>query len=94
MYLLALHWTHQRSTAFIAGLIFAFAPYRFAAIAHLQLLTFQWLPFIILFVDWLISNRKKSLYYLQTSCLPSIQFLISYFFFLPAPLYLALSSSP
>jgi hypothetical protein len=51
MYLLALHWTGQRSAAFLAGLIFGFAPYRFATIAHLQLLTFQWLPFIILLVE-------------------------------------------
>jgi hypothetical protein len=57
MYLLALRWTRQRSAAFIAGLIFAFAPYRFATIAHLQLLTFQWLPFIILFVDRLINDK-------------------------------------
>ncbi|MCK6625599.1 MAG: hypothetical protein L6R45_10540 [Anaerolineae bacterium] len=51
MYLLILRWTHCRSAAFIAGLIFAFAPYRFAAIAHLQLLTFQWLPLTLLSLD-------------------------------------------
>ncbi|MCB0195109.1 MAG: hypothetical protein KDJ65_24390 [Anaerolineae bacterium] len=51
MYLLVLHWTHSRSAAFIAGLIFGFAPYRFAAVAHLQLLTFQWLPLAVLFLD-------------------------------------------
>jgi hypothetical protein len=59
MYLLALRLTRKRTAAFIAGLIFAFAPYRFAAIAHLQLLTFQWLPFVLLFIDKLI-NQKKS----------------------------------
>ncbi len=51
MYLLLLRWTRRRGAAFIAGLIFAFAPYRFAAIAHLQLLTFQWLPYALLFLD-------------------------------------------
>lgn len=54
MYLLALRWTHQRRAAFIAGLIFAFNPYRFAAIAHLQLLTYHWLPFTILSFDLLL----------------------------------------
>ncbi|MDM8529838.1 hypothetical protein QUF63_01605 [Anaerolineales bacterium HSG25] len=58
MYLLVLSWTHQRRAAFIAGLIFGFAPYRFAAIAHLQLLTFQWLPFIILALDLLNRPTK------------------------------------
>ncbi len=57
MYLLALRWTGQRSAAFIGGLVFGFAPYRFAAIAHLQLLTFQWLPFALLFLD--LALRKK-----------------------------------
>jgi hypothetical protein len=59
MYLLALHWTRRRSAAFIAGLIFGFAPYRFAAIAHLQLLTFQWLPFILLLVDKIIAAVER-----------------------------------
>ncbi|MCL4303263.1 MAG: hypothetical protein KJ077_46685 [Anaerolineae bacterium] len=58
MYLLALHLTRQRSAAFIAGLIFAFAPYRFATIAHLQLLTFQWLPFVLLLIDKLFDQKK------------------------------------
>lgn len=64
MYLLTLRWTAQRSAALIAGFIFGFAPYRFAAIAHLQLLTFQWIPFTLLFFDYLIfpsphSSRPK-----------------------------------
>ncbi|MFN8458636.1 MAG: hypothetical protein U0401_28945 [Anaerolineae bacterium] len=54
MYLLALRWTHQRHAAFIAGLIFAFNPYRFAAIAHIQLLTYHWLPFLILYLDLIL----------------------------------------
>jgi hypothetical protein len=55
MYLLALRLTRYRRAAFVAGLLFGFAPYRFAAVAHLQLLTFQWLPFALLFLDWLIA---------------------------------------
>jgi len=57
MYLLALRWTHHRGAAFIAGLIFAFNPYRFASIAHLQLLTFQWLPYAVLCLDLLLVKQ-------------------------------------
>ncbi len=62
MYLLVLHWTRHRQAAFVAGVIFAFNPYRFATIAHLQLLTFQWLPYIVLFLDLLLEEQgyKKS----------------------------------
>lgn len=60
MYLLALRWTRRRDAAFIAGLIFGFAPYRFAAIAHLQLLTFQWLPFALLWLDRLMARGQPA----------------------------------
>jgi len=61
MYLLAYRWTHRRGAAFIAGLIFGFAPYRFAAIAHLQLLTFQWLPVALLYLDKILTARLPGL---------------------------------
>ncbi len=51
MYLLALHLTRSRPAALLAGLAFAFAPYRLAAFSHLQLLTIQWLPLALLFLD-------------------------------------------
>jgi hypothetical protein len=51
MYLLALRWTGRRDAALVAGLVFAFSPYRFAAISHLQLLTFQWLPYVLLYLE-------------------------------------------
>ena len=44
LYLLALHYTGNRLAAFLAGLAFAFAPYRLSLIGHLSLLTVQWLP--------------------------------------------------
>lgn len=60
MYFLALRWTHQRGAAFLAGLLFGFAPYRFAAVAHLQLLTFQWLPLALLSLDvWLAGQKPR-----------------------------------
>ncbi|RME75149.1 MAG: hypothetical protein D6784_08525 [Chloroflexi bacterium] len=64
MYLLTLRWTRRRDAAFIAGLVFGFAPYRFAAIAHLQLLSFQWLPFVILSFEFL-TNYQFSIFNFQ-----------------------------
>lgn len=50
MYLLAKRLTGSRGAAFVAGLIFAFFPYRFAHIGHLELLFCGWIPFCLLFV--------------------------------------------
>lgn len=87
MYLLALQWTRQRSAAFIAGLIFAFAPYRFAAIAHLQLLTCQWLPFTLLFLDKIMGqpanqpsrHRPPFRYFLALALFLLLQLLASWY---------------
>ena len=54
MYLLLYRWTRRPGAAFVAGLAFAFAPYRLAAISHVQLLTVQWLPFSLLALDQLL----------------------------------------
>ncbi len=63
MYLLVLHWTHRRGAAFLAGLAYAFAPYRLAAVAHLQLLTVQWLPFSLLALDRLFKSQISNIKY-------------------------------
>jgi len=60
MYLLVAHWTGCRVAAFVAGLTFAFAPYRLAAISHLQLLTVQWLPFSLLALDHLFETAGRT----------------------------------
>jgi hypothetical protein len=51
LYLLALRYTGNRLAAFLAGLAFAFAPYRLSLIGHLSLLTVQWLPLALLYLD-------------------------------------------
>jgi hypothetical protein len=63
MYLLVLRWTHRRGAAFLAGLAYAFAPYRLAAVAHLQLLTVQWLPFSVLALDGLLKRQTSNVKY-------------------------------
>ncbi|MGQ9554460.1 MAG: hypothetical protein ACUVWR_10135 [Anaerolineae bacterium] len=50
-YLLALHLWRRHWAALVAGAAFAFGPYRFALLSHLQLLEGQWLPFAILMLD-------------------------------------------
>ena len=58
MYLLVLRWTHRHGAAIVAATVFAFAPYRLAAISHLQLLTVGWLPFSLLALDWLLDKGR------------------------------------
>ncbi len=47
VYLLVRHLTGQPAAAFVAGLLYAFAPYRIAQVAHLQVLASQWMPFVL-----------------------------------------------
>jgi hypothetical protein len=47
MYLLVRELTGNTLAAFIAGLLFAFAPYRLPQSGHLQVLTSQWMPFVL-----------------------------------------------
>ncbi|OFW40254.1 MAG: hypothetical protein A3F70_17015 [Acidobacteria bacterium RIFCSPLOWO2_12_FULL_67_14] len=46
MYLLVRELTGHAWGAFVAGLLFAFAPYRLAQSSHLQVLSAQWMPFV------------------------------------------------
>lgn len=54
MYALVYHFTRQRGAALVAGMAFAFNPFRFAHVEHVQLLSAQWTPFALLFLDRLI----------------------------------------
>ncbi len=46
MYLLVRELTGNALAGFIAGLVFAFAPYRVAQSSHMQVLSAQWMPFV------------------------------------------------
>jgi hypothetical protein len=52
MYLLVRDLAGERDrfsgAAFVAGLAFAFAPYRIATLSHLQVLSSQWMPYVLL----------------------------------------------
>jgi hypothetical protein len=47
MYLLVRELTGRPAAAFVAGLLFAFAPYRIPQSSHLQVLSSQWMPFVL-----------------------------------------------
>lgn len=82
MYLLALRWTSDRGAAYAAGLAFGFAPYRFAAVSHLQLLTVQWLPLGLLALDCLLrcgDSRRRRLWGVLLVLFASMQVLASWY---------------
>jgi hypothetical protein len=47
MYLFVRELTGNARAAFVAGVLFAFAPYRFPQSSHLQVLSSQWMPFAL-----------------------------------------------
>jgi xanthosine utilization system XapX-like protein len=47
VFLLVRTLTGSATAGFIAGLAFAFAPYRLAQFSHLQVLSSQWMPFVL-----------------------------------------------
>ena len=47
MFLLIREWTKQPLAALLAGVAFAYAPYRLAQVPHLQVLSAQWMPFAL-----------------------------------------------
>lgn len=61
-YFLIKHYTNNRYASFIGGVIFAFAPIHFAQIGHLHILSYQWIPFAILFFEkYLKAHTRKNL---------------------------------
>lgn len=46
-YLFVREITNDHRAAFVAGVLFAFAPYRFPQSSHLQVLSSQWMPFAL-----------------------------------------------
>ena len=46
-YLLVRELAGDPRAAFLAGLLFAFGPYRFSHLSHVQVLSAQWMPFVL-----------------------------------------------
>ncbi len=60
MYLFARELTASRGAAFIAGLAFAFAPYRVGSIPHVQVLSSAWMPFTLLGFRRFFDTRRAA----------------------------------
>jgi len=57
-YLLGRRVTHSYWGGIIAGIIFAFCPYKMSQIHHFQILSAQWFPFALLFLDRSIEKGR------------------------------------
>jgi hypothetical protein len=51
MYIMARYYTGKSLAAFVAALIYAFAPYRLAQIDHIHILAGEWMPLAFLYLD-------------------------------------------
>ena len=61
-YLLVRELTGRPLAAFLAGLAFAYAPYRLAQVPHLQVLSCQWMPFALYgFRRYFVTRRVRPL---------------------------------
>ncbi len=58
MYALARRFSAVRVAAFIAGTIYAFAPMHLDRIGHIGLLSAQWFPLILLFLDRVVERPR------------------------------------
>jgi hypothetical protein len=58
MFALAWHWTRSVGPSFVAGFVFAFAPPRIGQIGKWQLLSVQWAPLALLFLDRFLDSRR------------------------------------
>lgn len=58
MYALVYSFTRRWEAALLAGTVFAFHPFRFAHLFHLQVLSIHWVPLIFLFLDRLMRNGR------------------------------------
>jgi len=62
VFLLVRDITGRPVAAFVAGLAFAFAPYRIDQLSHLQVLSSQWMPFVLYgFRRYLETGRRRAL---------------------------------
>lgn len=58
MFLFARALTGNRAAAFVAGLAYAFAPYRVGSIPHVQVLSSAWMPFTLFGVRRFFETRR------------------------------------
>lgn len=59
MYALVYRLTHSAAGAFLAGLAFAFSPYRISQLPHVQMLAFFWAPLALLGLHAYVETGKR-----------------------------------
>ena len=59
MFLLMRQLTGNAVAGFVGGLLFAFAPYRLPQSSHLQVLSCQWMPFVLYGLTRYIDSRRQ-----------------------------------
>ena len=60
MYLLGFELTRRRDAAWVAGLAYAFAPYRVEQIAHVQVLSSYWMPLALLCLHAYLRDPRRT----------------------------------
>ena len=58
MYLLARHLTGREWSAIVAGIIYAFGPYRFGHVPQIQLLAMEWMPLALLSLHLFVERGR------------------------------------
>ncbi|MDD5530061.1 MAG: hypothetical protein PHX21_08540 [bacterium] len=58
MYLLVLYLTKNKYAGMLSGIIFTFSQFHFAQIIHLHIMSFQWIPFALLYLHKFFDTRK------------------------------------
>ena len=65
IFLLADHYIDDKRASFVAGAVFTFCSFRMAQFVHLQILTAQWIPFALLYLDkFLDKPDNKNMFFL------------------------------
>ena len=60
MFLFVRDLTGSSGAAFLAGLAFGFAPYRFGTLPHVQVLSSMWMPFVLLGFHRFLESRRTA----------------------------------
>jgi hypothetical protein len=60
MFLLVRDVTQSTAAAFVAGIAFGFAPYRFGTLPHVQVLSSMWMPFVLLGFHRFLESRRAA----------------------------------
>ncbi|QBD78216.1 hypothetical protein EPA93_20315 [Ktedonosporobacter rubrisoli] len=68
MYILARHYTGSPLAAFVAGLIFAFSPYRIGQIDHIHIVAGEWMPLALLYFARALSHNRWRYWSLFALC--------------------------